>query len=75
MNVLFARFALLLVIASGIALTAWGHAHSRNADQLPTLTGSPTTSAVTDEAIPRESAPASGTRVIRWQSFLPGTFR
>jgi hypothetical protein len=77
MNLLIARFVMIMVMAVLIAVAALGQRESL-ASAGPDRDGSaacPTVLAqVADPAGP-EPVRATPRRAIRWQSFLPGTFR
>lgn len=83
MNILFARFALMLLIAAGIAWIALdasvvGEAMAAGSGDKADATCAVDAAAQSDAALTArdKSAPrGAGRSALRWQSFLPGTFR
>lgn len=84
MNLLFARFALMLLIAAGIAWIALDASFVGAAMAASSTDKTEATCAVEGAAAQSEAALASrdkdaprgaGRSALRWQSFLPGTFR
>jgi hypothetical protein len=80
MNLLFARFVMLMVMVALIAVAALGQRDSLASNpgglEGSLATACPTVVAqVVDHRAGHEPVRRTPRRTIRWQSFLPGTFR
>lgn len=78
MNLLIARFVMLMVMAVLIAVAALGQRDSLASAAAPDDgAGATCPTALVQVAEPAGHEPVRSTprRAIRWQSFLPGTFR
>ena len=78
MNMLLARFSLMVVMITAIAgasLVQGSNAASASTDAFA-CNQSPTTRAAADTLQPTpQRVSRTGQRAVRWQSLLPGTFR
>lgn len=77
MNILFARFSLLLVMIVAIAGTSLvqGGTASSPENTVSTCAAEPAVAVTADNLQTREHLQRPSQRVVRWQSFLPGAFR
>jgi hypothetical protein len=80
MNLLFARFVMLMVMVALIAVAALGQRDSLASSTPSGLDGGlasecPAVVVQVAESAGHETSRRSPRRAIRWQSFLPGTFR